>query len=299
MRIGSLGRGLTLDEIAGHAGAARAAGYSSVWFSDGIGMDPLTLIAALGLRVPDVELGTAVVRTLPRHPMILAQQALTANALTGGRLTLGIGPSHRPAVEAAWGLPFDKPIARLREYLSVLQPLLAGETVDFEGDYYTARGELQIEGGPGVPVLVAALGPQMLGLAGRLVDGTITTMAGPRTLISHICPTIRAAADQAGRPEPRVVSTLSVCITDDVESARARAERGARRMAALPSYAALLEREGGPALLAGREDQLDEAVAALEGAGVTDLLLVSVARRDTEDESRTSSWISRRLSGAN
>ncbi len=296
MRIGSLGRGLTLDEIAGNARADRAAGYSSVWFSDGIGMDPLTLIAALGLRVADMELGTAVVRTLPRHPMILAQQALTANALAGGRLSLGIGPSHRPAVEAGWGLPFDKPIARLREYLSVLLPLLAGETVDFEGDHYTAHGDLQIEGGAGVPVLVAALGPQMLGLAGRLVDGTITTMAGPRTLISHICPTIRAAADRAGRPEPRVVSTLSVCVTGDVESARARAERGARRMAALPSYAALLDREGGPALLAGSEDQLDEGVDLLEEAGVTDLLVVSIARRDTEDDGRTSGWISRRLS---
>jgi F420-dependent oxidoreductase-like protein len=231
--------------------------------------------------------------------MILAQQALTANALTGGRLTLGIGPSHRPAVEAGWGLPFDKPIARLREYLSVLQPLLAGEAVDFEGDYYTAHGDLQIEGGPGVPVLIAALGPQMLGLAGRLAGGTITTMAGPRTLISHICPIIRAAAEKAGRPEPRVVSTLSVCVTGDVESARARAERGALRMAALPSYAALLEREGGPALLAGGEDQLDEAVAGLEDAGVTDLLVVSIARRQTEDEARTAAWISRQLSEAN
>lgn len=295
MRIGSLGRGLTLDEIAGHATADRAAGYTSVWFSDGIGMDPLTLIAALGQRVPGLELGTAVVRTLPRHPMILAQQALTANALTGGRLTLGIGPSHRPAVEAAWGLPFDKPIARIREYLSALLPLLAGEAVDFDGTYYTAHGDLKVEGGPGASVLIAALGPQMLRLAGRLVDGTITTMAGPRTLISHICPTIREAADRAGRPSPRVVSTLSVCVTDDVDSARARAERGAQRMAALPSYAALLEREGGPALLAGGEDELDEGLARLDRAGVTDLLVVSTARRDTDDEARTSAWLSRRL----
>jgi alkanesulfonate monooxygenase SsuD/methylene tetrahydromethanopterin reductase-like flavin-dependent oxidoreductase (luciferase family) len=122
VRFGALGRGLTLDEIAGHALADRAAGYSSIWFSDGIGMDPLTLIAALGLKVAEVELGTAVVRTLPRHPMILAQQALTANALTGGRLTLGIGPSHRPIVEAGWGLPFDNPprqiLCKNRPYMS-------------------------------------------------------------------------------------------------------------------------------------------------------------------------------------
>ncbi len=296
MRIGALGRGLTFDEIAGNVLADRAAGYSSVWFSDGIGMDPLTLISALGQRVGGIELGTAVVRTLPRHPMILAQQALTTNVLTGGRLTLGIGPSHRPVVEAAWGLPFDRPIARIREYLSVLLPLLAGETVDFDGDYYTAHGDLQVQGGPGVSVLVAALGPQMLGLAGRLVDGTITTLAGPRTLISHICPTIREAADRAGRLEPRVVSTLWVCVTDDVDSARARAERGARRMASMPSYAALLDREGGPALLAGSEAELDASLDRLDGAGVTDLLLLSIARRESEDEVRTSSWISRWLS---
>lgn len=296
MRMGALGRGLTLDEIAGHVMADRAAGYSSVWFSDGIGMDPLTLIAALGQRVTGIEWGTAVVRTLPRHPMILAQQALSANALTGGRLTLGIGPSHRPAVEGGWGLSFDKPIARIREYLSVLLPLLAGEAVDFEGDYYTARGDFQVKDGPGVPLLMAALGPQMLRLAGRLAAGTITTMAGPRTLISHICPTIREAADRAGRPPPRVVSTLSVCVTDDVDSARARAEGGARRMVVLPSYAALLEREGGPALLAGSEDELDEGLARLDRAGVTDLVVVSIAPRDTDDEVRTARWISRRLS---
>ncbi len=179
MRIGALGRGLTFDEIARNVEADQAAGYASVWFSDGIGMDPLTLIGALGQTAPPIELGTAVVRTLPRHPMILAQQALTANALVGGRLTLGVGPSHRPAVEAAWGLPFEKPIARLRDYLSVLLPLLSGETVDFDGTYYTAHGDLRIQEGTGVSVLIAALGPQMLRLAGRLTDGTITTMAGP------------------------------------------------------------------------------------------------------------------------
>ena len=223
--------------------------------------------------------------------MILAQQALTANALVGGRLTLGVGPSHRPAVEAAWGLPFEKPIARLRDYLSVLLPLLSGETVDFDGTYYTAHGDLRIQEGTGVSVLIAALGPQMLRLAGRLTDGTITTMAGPRTLVDHICPTIREAADRAGRPPPRVVSTLSLCVTDDVDAARARAEEGARRMATMPSYAALLEREGGPALLAGSEDDLDEAVARLEVAGVTDLIARSIARRHTEDDHRTAAWI--------
>jgi F420-dependent oxidoreductase-like protein len=286
---------LTLEDITANVEADRAAGFSSVWFSDGIGMDPLTLIAALGQKVTGIGFGTAVVRTLPRHPMILAQQALTANTLVGGRLTLGIGPSHRPAVESGWGLSFDKPIANMRDYLLILRPLLAGAPVDHRGEHHAAHGDLHVEGGPGVPVLVAALAPQMLRLSGRLADGTVTTMAGPRTLISHICPVIRDAASRAGRPEPRVVSTLSVCVTDDIDAARARALRGAERMASLPSYAALLEREGGPALLAGSEDDLDEAVAGLEDVGLTDLLPISIARRGTDDDDRTTAWITRQL----
>jgi F420-dependent oxidoreductase-like protein len=286
---------MTFEEIAANVEADRAAGYSSVWFSDGIGMDPLTLIGALGQKVPDIELGTAVVRTLPRHPMILAQQALTASALTGGRLTLGIGPSHKPAVESGWGLSFDKPISDMRDYLSILRPLVAGQAVDYHGERHSAHGEFRIDDGAGLPVLVAALGPQMLRLSGRLADGTVTTMAGPRTLAESICPIIREAAERAGRPEPRVVSTLSVCVTDDVSAARERAERGARRMASLPSYAALLERERGPALLTGDEGDVDEAVAGLEAAGVTDLLPISIARPGTDDDERTASWIARLL----
>jgi F420-dependent oxidoreductase-like protein len=286
---------MTFDEIAAHVEAARAAGYSSVWFSDGVGMDPLTLIGAVGRAVPDIELGTAVVRTLPRHPMILAQQALTTNALTGDRLTLGIGPSHKPTVESRWGLSFDRPIADLRDYLSILVPLVEGNTVDFDGTRHSGHGEFHIGDGVGLSVLVAALGPQMLRLAGRQAAGTVTTMAGPRTLTAHICPTIRDAAAGAGRPEPRIVSTLSVCVTSDPVGARQRAERGAQRMAALPSYAALLEREGGPALLAGDEDQLDESVAGLEAAGVTDLLPISIAQRGTDDAARTAAWIDRLL----
>jgi len=287
-----------LTEISANIESDRMAGYSSVWFSDGIGFDPLTLIAALGQVVGPIELGTAVVRTLPRHPMILAQQALTANALTRGRLTLGIGPSHRPTVESGWGLSFQRPISRMREYLSILRPLVAGEAVDYDGEHYSAHGQLAVEDGPGLSVLVAALGPQMLRLSGRLADGTVVVMAGPRTLTRDICPTIREAADRAGRPPPRVICTLSISITDDVDSARERAERAAQQMAKLPSYAALLEREGGPALLAGREDDVDEALARLDAAGVTDLVPVSIASAGSDEEARTAAWITRLLARA-
>ena len=158
----------------------------------------------------------------------------------------------------------------MRDYLSILVPLVGGLPVDHDGERHSAHGGFSIDEGRGLPVLVAALGPQMLRLAGRMAAGTVTTMAGPRTLIGDICLTIREAVAGADRPEPRVVATLSVCVTDDVVAARARAGGGVEGMAALPSYAALVRRvEGGSALLAGSEHDLDGMVADLEAAGVT------------------------------
>ena len=180
MRIGALVRGMTIDEIIDHVAAARAAGYRSMWLTDGVGMEPLTTLAVVGRAVPDIELGTAVVRTLPRHPMMLAQHALTVNVLIGGRLILGIGPSHRPAVESSWGLSFERPIATMRDYLSVLMPVIDHATVAYDGEIFAAHGEFHVSGGSPCPVLVGALGPQMLRLAGRLADGTVTFMTGPR-----------------------------------------------------------------------------------------------------------------------
>jgi F420-dependent oxidoreductase-like protein len=198
-------------------------------------------------------------------------------------------------VEEGWGLPYDRPVVRMREYLEVLLPLLEGQEADVTGELYTAHGGFTVEGASRPPVLLAALGPQMLRLAGRMADGTIVTMAGPHTLAGFIAPTIRQAAADAGRPAPRIVATVSVCVTDDPDQARERATRGTARLAALPSYAALVEREGGPPLLAGPEDELDQGVGQLEAAGVTDLVVVPIARAGTEDEKRTRSWLAGQL----
>jgi F420-dependent oxidoreductase-like protein len=291
VRIGTLIRGMTIDEIAVNVDGYREAGYTSAWLTDGIGMDALTTLAVVGRSVGGIELGTAVVRTFPRHPMALAQQALTVNASTGGRLTLGIGPSHRPSVEESWGLSFDRPVRHIREYLSVLVPLVRDGAVAFDGETLSAHGALHVEGVTPIPVLVGALGPQMLRLAGTLADGTITFMTGPRTLAGFTCPTIRAAAERAGRPEPRVVALLRVCVTDDVEAAGARAEQLSASMARLPSYAAMAAREGGPVLIAGDEDVVAGRLAALEAAGVTDLVPIPLARRGSNDEARTSAFV--------
>ena len=297
MRYGAVIRGATIDEITEDVLSNRAAGYHSCWLTDGIGMEPLTVLAVVGREVDGIELGTSVVRTLPRHPLVMAQQALTVSALVGGRLALGIGPSHKPAVERGWGLPFERPVTHMRDYLSVLMPVIRGGSVDYDGATASGHAEFRVEGAVSCPVLVGALGPQMLSLAGRLADGTVTFQVGPRTLAGFTCPTILEAAERAGRPRPRIVAMLPMCVTGDVPAARERAARLSGAVAALPSYAAMIEREQGPALIAGDEDVVGETVAGLETAGVTDIVAVRMAKRESDDHLRTEAYLSRLVQG--
>ncbi len=291
MRIGTLLRGSTIEEIIDSAESAREIGYSSVWITDGIGMDPLTTLAVVGRAVPGIELASGVVRTLPRHPMALAQQALTVNAMTGGRLLLGIGPSHSRSMEQGWGLSFARPVATMQDYLSVLGPLLADGQVAYTGEIYSAHGEFRIASPRPVPVLVGALGPRMLEVAGRMANGTVTFMTGPRTLIEVTCPTIRSAAAQVGRPSPRVVALVAVCVNNDKEAAAERALEVAGVAVNLPFYAAALKREGGPALLSGTEAEIRTQLARLEEAGVTDFVPTRIARRHSVEAERTEAFL--------
>jgi F420-dependent oxidoreductase-like protein len=291
MRIGINGGGhhRSLEAIRDEARAAARDGFASYWLSQINGPDALTALAVVGAEAPGIELGTAIVPTYPRHPIALAIQALTAQAATGGRLVLGIGPSHRIAVEGAWGLSYAKPLAHTREYVAVLRDLLQGKAVSFAGEQLVARGQLAIDAEP-CPVLLAALGPRMLDLAGTAADGTVTWMAGARTLRDHIVPAVVAAAEKAGRGRPRVVAGLPICVTDDVAGARAHAAEKLGVYGTLPAYRAMLEREGvtGPegVLLAGDEAEVRDAVAALEAAGVTDLR-ASVLCANAEEALRT------------
>src|SRR5271165_175058 len=178
------------------------AGLDHAFASQIFGPDALTLLAVAGSQVPGIGLGTGVIPVYPRHPMMLAAQALTVQAVTDNRLILGIGLSHQVVVEGIWGLSYDQPARYMREYLASLMPLLRGETVSSEGERVTTNAPLPI-GVPGAtapPVLVAALGPVMLKLAGTVADGTVTWMTGTATIGNHIAPTIRAAAESAGRP---------------------------------------------------------------------------------------------------
>jgi 5,10-methylenetetrahydromethanopterin reductase len=264
-------------------------GFASAWVSNIFGLDALTALAVAGSQVPGIELGTAVVPTYPRHPAVLAQQALTAATALGGRLTLGIGLSHQIVIEDMYGYSFDRPARHMREYLSILLPLLDGQQASFQGETMRAQIGLSTPRPGRVPVLLAALAPQMLRLAGQRADGTVLWMTGPATIRDYIVPAISEAAAAAGRPSPRVVCLLPVCVTDDPDGARDRANRVLAIYGQLPSYRAMLDREGaaqpGDVVLTGDEDAVAAQIGALEEAGVTDFVAAEYSRG--EDQVRT------------
>jgi 5,10-methylenetetrahydromethanopterin reductase len=264
-------------------------GFASAWMSNVFGLDALTALAVVGSRVPGIELGTAVVPTYPRHPGALAQQALTTQAAVGGRLTLGIGVSHRMVVEGMFGYSFERPVQHMREYLRVLLPLLEEGTVSFAGETVRATLSLATPRVHPIPVLLAALGPRMLRLAGEMAGGTVLWMTGPATVASHVVPVMTAAARDAGRPAPRVVCFLPVSVTADPDAARHRADRVFAVYGQLPSYRAMLDREGaegpGDVAVVGDEETVAARLDQLAEAGVTDFVATEFARG--EDAART------------
>ena len=257
---------------------AEADGFDSYWLPQHFGADMLTVIAMAGMQTNRIELGTAVIPTYPRHPVALAQQALTAQVAAGGRLTLGIGVSHRSTIEGWLGLPYAHPARHMEEYLSVLRPLLRESSVDFQGREFQVAGELQIPDADMVscPVVIAALGPRMLEIAGRLSEGAVTWMTGPNTLRDHVVSLVNEAAAAAGNPAPRVCVGMPIAVTDHPDRARARADRLFQHYAVLPSYRAMLEREGvespGDIAIVGDEAAVEDQLHQLAEVGATDLL---------------------------
>lgn len=277
MRIGIFGQAPTVDGLVEQAQRVHEGGFASFWTPQIFDLDALTALAVVAREVPDLELGTAVVPTFPRHPMTMAGQARTVQQVSGGRLTLGIGLSHQIVIEGMLGMDFTKPVRHLREYLDILLPLVHDEVADAHGETLTATNVgLTIPSSTPVPVVVAALGPQLLKLAGRRTEGTVTWMTGPRTIAEHVAPSIRAAAADAGRPEPRVVCALPVVVTDDEAAARARAGAVFQVYGFLPSYRAMLDREGaeGPADVAivGTPDEVRAAITGVFEAGATEFV---------------------------
>lgn len=293
MLIGYFGgdtAGRTIDDVVAAAKAAEADGFSTFAMSQIFGLDTMGVLAVVGREVPRIELATGVVPTYGRHPITMAQQALTVQAASGNRFALGIGLSHQMVIEGMFGMSFDKPLRHMREYLDVLMPLLNEGKADFDGETISTHAAIDVANRTAPSVMVAALGPKMLELAGSVTDGTVTWMTGPATLSSHVVPTITAAAKRAGRPAPRVVVALPICVTANADAARERAATDFQVYGFLPSYRAMLDREGaaGPADVAvvGDEATVTKELGRIADSGATEFVASIFGERDERAETR-------------
>lgn len=278
MRIGLTGFFSDVDQVVRQAERAEADGFTSLWFPGAGGSDPLLGIAFAARATSSIELGTSVLQTYPCHPVLMATRAAAVASAIGapGRFTLGVGPSHRPTIEDRYGIAYDHPGRHTEEWVQVLTQLLAGQAVELDGeDLYAQAEPPALPAGVEVPVLLAALGPRLLRVAGTYADGTILWMGNARAIEQHVAPRIRAAAADAGRPAPRIVAGLPVVVHDDEAEARAAVAEAFSVYGTLPNYQRLLAHGGvdGPAdaAIVGDEAGVTAQVEALFSAGATDL----------------------------
>ncbi|HKY65354.1 MAG TPA: TIGR03564 family F420-dependent LLM class oxidoreductase [Acidimicrobiales bacterium] len=293
MRIGLPGGGATVDRIVRQAERAEADGFTSLWYASAVAGDPLVAMALAGRATSTIELGTAVLQTYACHPVLQATRAAAAAAAIGtrGRLTVGVGPSHRPVVEGVLGLSYDTPGRHTDEYVRVVAPLLRGEEVRLDGDdFHVHAGPPALVDDTEIPVLVAALGPRLLRVAGQHAAGTITWMATAAAVEHHVAPRIRKAAADAGRRDPRIVVGLPVAVHDDVAEARAVAAHQFAAYGTLPNYQRILAHGGvdGPAEAAvvGDESAVAAQIEALFVAGATDVWAAPFPVGDDRSASR-------------
>jgi F420-dependent oxidoreductase-like protein len=298
MRIGVMigperGRyGSKVDRMRRDAVWAEDAGLSSIWIPQiPDEFDALTAATLIGAETTRIEVGTAVVPVQPRHPIALAQQALSVQAVCGGRLTLGLGVSHHWIIDEMLGLPYQRPAAVMRDHLDVLDQALVGHgPVDVENDSFRVHNPLDITDITPTPVLLAALGPRMLQLAGERTDGTLLWLADERAIDGHIAPTINRAADQAGRPPPRVIAGVPVCLCGDreVDAAVARTRRVLSEAEVSPNYQRLLDQgdanDVGDILAAGSETSVEKRLRSFADAGVTDVSVRVVPIGDDREQ---------------
>ncbi len=293
-----------LGSIQADVAAAERDGFSAYWLAQSGSIDALTVYAAHGTgRNTDhgsTELGTAVIPTWTVHPQAVAAQALTTQAAIGGRLVLGLGLSQQPTVRSRWKLAWERPVRQMLDFLDILQPLLVDGAAEHDGHFWSYSGEIQQVAAP-PKVMLAALGEQMLRIAGRRSDGTVLWCVGPKTITDHIAPVINAAAADAGRPAPAIVCSLPVWVTDDPPAARAVLDAVLASYAELPSYAAMLEREGvsgvGELAIVGSEVEVTDRIGALAEAGATQLSAAPVGGSPEEIERTRSVLVSANAAG--
>ncbi|MFN2536894.1 MAG: TIGR03564 family F420-dependent LLM class oxidoreductase [Mycobacteriales bacterium] len=277
MRIGLTGGASSVDKIVVQAQQAEADGFTSLWYASIVQGDPLVAMALAGRATERLELGTAVLQTYPCHPILQANRAASVSSAMGRPgFTLGIGPSHEALVRDVLGLSYDRPGLNTEEYVTILAALLRGEDVDLDGQEWSAHSSGRAVPVPHpVPVLVAALGPRLLRIAGQLADGAVLWMAPPKAIESHIIPKLHAAAAEAGRPTPRVVAGLPVAVHDDESEARAAVAATAGAYAGMPNYQRILEVGGADepaaAAIVGDETSVAKQLQGLLDAGATDI----------------------------
>ena len=298
MRIGVMlgperGRYATkVDRMVADASWAEEAGIATVWIPQiPDDFDAMTAATVIGRETTRIEIGTAVVPVQPRHPVALAQQALSTQAVCSGRFSLGLGVSHHWIIDEMMGLRYERTAATLRAYIDVLDQALAGPTmVDVENEFFSIHNPLDITDVAPTPVLIAALGPMMLRLAGERTDGTILWMADERAIGDHIAPTINGAAERAGRPAPRIVAGVPVCLCapDEVDAAVERTNRILAEAEISPNYQHLLDRgearNVGDLLAAGTEEMIEARLRRFADAGVTDVSIRVVPIGSGRDE---------------
>jgi F420-dependent oxidoreductase-like protein len=278
-----------IDELVRRARRIHEEGFATMSIPQVFGIDALTALAVVAREVPELKFATAVVPTYPRHPAMLAAQAKTLSHISDGRFTLGIGLSHEVVIEGMFAMSYDKPVRHMREYLDVLLPLLANEPASVAGETLGFRGNVAFEAPP-TPVLIAALGPAMLKLCGARGAGTSTWMTGPRTIREHVAPILGEAAAAAGHPAPAIVSSIPVCVTDDKDAALKRAATQFEMYGGLPSYRAMMDREGvdGPVgiVIVGSGDEVVDRIQGFFGAGCTQFNAVPFGSSDEQAATR-------------
>lgn len=271
-----------VDALVDQAREAADAGLTSAWFGQRFDYDAAALAAIVGRDVPGLQVGTSAIPIFGRQPLLVAAGAATAQAATGGRFHLGLALGAKVFVEGPFGIPYERPVARLREFLQAVGPLLATGGVEFRGELVTAvtppgLGALLPGARPTVPLLVAAMGPQAVRVTGELADGVLPYLAGPRVLESRIVPALADAAHGAGRPSPRVVAFVVAVVTDRPDEVRATATQQMSFYEAVPSYAKVIAEQGvaraGDLALIGDEETVAAGLRRYRDAGATEIVL--------------------------
>jgi len=273
-----------VDDVTAQATRAYELGVRQVWLAQQFDHDAIALAGLVGAAVPGLGVGTSVVPINPRHPLIVASLAQTAQAASHGHFSLGLGLGAHEPERQAFGTSWPNTIQRLRDHLAVLRSIFDTGTVDFSGDEISAHPgwPVRVAGGTPIPVYVAAMGPKALQVTGELADGTLPFIAGPRAIAEFIEPTIAKAAADAGRPKPRVIASVPVLVSDDVDAARARAAQELAFYATIPSYQKVIAREGVDSVadlaVVGPAESVKRQLQSYLDAGATDVVLSAVDR---------------------